>query len=186
MKKTITIIAILIASALIALCWTKIDTAIEKKNHPTEYIEIVEKYADTYSVPKELIFAVIRTESKFRSDAVSSAGAVGLMQITPETFQWLCTKNSDENNNPNLLYTPEINIMYGVYYLDMLYSEFGSWETALAAYNAGPSRVREWLKNPEYSENGTLTSIPYKETREYIEKVLKAKNKYTKLYFENN
>lgn len=186
MKKTITIISILIASAIIAFFWTKIDTAIEKKSHPVEHIEAVEKYADTYSVPKELIFAVIKTESKFKSDAVSAAGAIGLMQITPETFMWLCSKNSDTANDPNLLYTPEINIMYGVYYLDILYSEFGSWQTALAAYNAGPSRVREWLKNPEHSENGVLTDIPFSETREYIEKVLKAKDKYTELYFENN
>ncbi|MBR2021875.1 MAG: lytic transglycosylase domain-containing protein [Clostridia bacterium] len=186
MKKTLTIISILIASALIAFFWTKIDTAIEKKNHPLEHLETVEKYADEHSVPKELILAVIKTESKFKSDAVSSAGAVGLMQITPETFMWLCQKNSDTENDPNLLYTPEINIQYGVYYLDMLYSEFGSWESALAAYNAGPSRVREWLKNDEYASDGILTHIPYKETREYVQKVMTAKNKYTELYFENN
>ncbi|MBQ8758874.1 MAG: lytic transglycosylase domain-containing protein [Clostridia bacterium] len=184
MKKTLTIIAILIASAILAFFWTKIDTAIEKKSHPMEYLETVEKCAEEHSVPKEIIFAVIKTESKFRSDAVSSKGAIGLMQMTPETFTWLCSKNSDDANDPNLLYTPEINIRYGVYYLDMLYSEFGSWETALAAYNAGPSRVREWLKNPEYSENGVLTNIPYKETREYVQKVMEAKDKYIELYFE--
>lgn len=186
MKKTLTIISLLIASALIAFFWTKIDTAIEKKSHPTEHLEIVEKYADAHSVPKELILAVIKTESKFRSDAVSSAGAIGLMQITPKTFVWLCEKNSDTANDPNLLYTPEINIQYGVYYLDMLYSEFGSWESALAAYNAGPSKVREWLKNDEYASDGVIAKIPYKETREYVQKVMKAKNKYTELYFENN
>lgn len=186
MKKTLTIIGLLIASALIAFFWTKIDTAIEKKSHPIEYLEIVEKQADARSVPKELILAVIKTESKYRSDAISSAGAVGLMQITPETFKWLCEKNEDKANDPNLLYTPEINITYGVYYLDMLYSEFGSWESALAAYNAGPTRVREWIKNPDYSSDGVLTYIPYKETREYVEKVMKAKDKYTELYFENN
>lgn len=183
MKKTITIISILVASALIALCWIKIDSAISKKNHPLKHVEIIEKYSDAYSVPKELVFAVIKTESKFRSDAVSSAGAVGLMQITPDTFIWLCKKNDDTSNDPALLYSPETNIMYGTYYLDMLYSEFGSWDTALAAYNAGPTKVREWLKNPEYSENGVLTHVPYKETREYVEKVNKAKNKYTELYF---
>lgn len=184
MKKTLTIISILIASAILAFFWTKIDTAIEKKSHPTEYLETVEKYANAHSVPKELIFAVIKTESKFKSDAVSSAGAVGLMQMTPETYAWLCEKNSDPDTDPNFLYTPEINIRYGVYYLDMLYSEFGSWEPALAAYNAGPSKVREWLKNPEYSSDGVLTYIPYKETREYVQKVMEAKDKYTELYFE--
>ena len=185
MKKTLTITAILVISALIALFWVKIDTALEKKNHPDEYLEIVQECADAYSVPKELIFAVIKTESKFKSDAVSSAGAVGLMQMTPDTYIWLCEKRSDLSNDPNLLYTPAVNINYGTYYLDMLYSEFGSWETVLAAYNAGPSNVRKWLENPEYSKNGVLTYIPYKETREYVEKVIKAKEKYTELYFEN-
>ena len=186
MKKTLTIIAILIASAVIALLWTRIDDSIEKKSHSVEYLDTVEVYAESYSVPKELILAVIKTESKFKSDAVSSKGAVGLMQIQPETFVWLCEKNSDTSNDPNLLYTPDVNIRYGTYYLDMLYSEFGSWETVLAAYNAGPANVRKWLKDPEYSENGVLTNIPFKETREYVEKVLEAKNKYTELYFEEN
>ena len=110
MKKTLTIISILIASAVIALFWTKIDTTIEKKSHSVEHLEIVEKYAEEHSVPKELVLAVIKTESKFKSDAVSSAGAIGLMQITPDTFTWLCQKNSDTANDINLLYTPEINI----------------------------------------------------------------------------
>lgn len=186
MKKTLTIILILIASAVIALFWVKIDTALDKKYHPDDYLEIVEKYAQEHSVPKELVFAVIKTESKFKSDAVSSKGAIGLMQMTPDTFTWLCEKNGDLSNDPNLLYTPEVNIRYGTYYLDMLYSEFGSWETALAAYNAGPANVRKWLGNKEYAQDGVLTYIPFKETREYVEKVIKAKNVYTELYFEEN
>ena len=185
MKKTITIISILIVAALVAVLWTTIDTAIDKNSHPLEYIETVEKYADEYSVPKELILAVIKTESKFRSDAVSAKGAIGLMQIKPSTYEWLCEKNADTSDNPDLLYTPEVNITYGTYYLDMLYSEFGTWELALAAYNGGPSNVRKWLKDPEYSQNGVLVNIPFKETREYVEKVMNAKDKYTELYFEN-
>ena len=179
MKKTITIISILVISALVALLGTSIYNAVDKSNHPLGHIEIVEKCADEYSVPKELILAVIKTESKFKSDAVSSAGAIGLMQMTPDTFMWLCEKNSDINDNPDLLYAPSTSITYGTYYLDMLYSEFGSWELALAAYNAGPTNVRKWLKDPEYTNvDGTLNHIPYKETREYVEKVMKAKEKY--------
>lgn len=184
MKRTITIISILIVSALVAFCWVGIDTALTKKTHPLEYKETVELYADEYSVPKELIYAVIKTESKFKSDVVSRAGAIGLMQITPDTFTWLCNKNQDSDNNINRLYNPEANIKYGVYYLDMLYSEFGSWETALAAYNAGPTNVRDWLSNSELSQDGVLTHIPFKETREYVEKVMTAKETYLKLYSE--
>lgn len=184
MKRTLSIIAILIISALIALCWVSVDEAISKKTHPIEYSEYVEKYALESSVPEDLIYAVIKTESKFRSDAVSSKGAIGLMQLMPDTFVWLCEKADDTENDPNLLYNPEINIKYGAYYLDLLYSEFGTWENAVAAYNAGPTNVRGWLQNPEYSENGFLTHIPFKETREYVGKVTEAREEYHSLYFD--
>lgn len=183
MKKTIIIICILLISATVALCWVKVDTAITKKEHPIKYSSEVELYSESYSVPRELIYAVIKTESSYESDAVSKKGAVGLMQIKPDTFVWLCEKNEDENNDPDLLYNPQVNIKYGTYYLDMLYSEFGSWETALAAYNAGPSNVRKWLKDSKYSSDGTLTNIPFAETRQYVEKVIKARDTYTELYF---
>lgn len=184
MKKTIIIISILLVAALVASLWVTLDTAITKKLYPLEYSETVEVCSVEYSVPKELIYAVIKTESNFKSDAVSSKNAIGLMQMKPDTYTWLCSKNDDPENDPNLLYKPEVNIRYGVFYLDMLYSEFGSWETALAAYNAGPSNVRKWLENPEYSDDGVLTNIPFRETREYVEKVMKAKDTYTQLYFE--
>lgn len=184
MKKTIIIISILLIAALVASLWVYLDTFITKKMYPIEYSETVETCAKEYSVPKELVYAVIKTESNFKSDAVSNKNAIGLMQIQPDTYEWLCQKNSDTENDPNLLYKPEVNIKYGVYYLDMLYSEFGSWETALAAYNAGPANVRKWLENPEYSQDGVLVNIPFEETKNYVEKVMKAKETYVELYFE--
>lgn len=187
MKRTLIIISILIVSALIAFLWVHIDDFIKEQNYPNpeEYKDFVYKYSEEYAVPKELILAVIKTESKFKSDAVSGAGAIGLMQVTPETFLWLSKKTEDRYEDTNLLYNPEINIKYGVYYLSWLYSRYGSWETALAAYNAGHGKVDEWLDNPENAKGGVLTNIPYKETREYVEKVMKAKDIYKKLYFEN-
>ena len=186
MKKTLIIISILIASALIALLYVHIDTAITKANYPMpeQYVSAIKASADEYSVPETLIFAVIRTESKFKSDAISEAGAVGLMQMKPDTFFWLSGKTGEDFSDENLLYNPEISIKYGTYYLSWLYSRYGSWETALAAYNAGHGKVDEWLGNSEYSKNGTLTHIPFKETREYVEKVSKAKEIYSELYFE--
>ncbi len=186
MKKTLPIICILITAAIVAFCWVKIDTALTKKYHPLEYSEYVEKYAEEYAVSKELVYAVIKTESKFTSDAVSESGAVGLMQIMPDTFTWLCEKNSDSNNNPDLLYTPEVNIKYGVMYLSMLYTDFGSWETALAAYNAGPNKVKSWLNNSDYSDGERLINIPYEETENYVKKVLNARDAYRELYFSSN
>lgn len=89
--------------------------------------------AEEYAVPEEVIYAVMSVESNFKSDAQSSKGAIGLMQITPDTFTWLCSKNNASDTNPELLYNPETNIRYGTYFLSLLYSEFGVWDTAFAA-----------------------------------------------------
>lgn len=186
MKKTLIIISILIASALIALLWVRIDTVITKNNYPVpeQYADVVKIAADEYSVPEDLVFAVIKTESGFKSDAISQKGAVGLMQLMPETFLWLSTKTGDNYTDENLLYNPEINIKYGVYYLSWLYSRYGSWETALAAYNAGHGNVDDWLKDGTFSSRSAITDIPFRETREYVKKVLDAKQVYLENYYE--
>ncbi|MBP3580966.1 MAG: lytic transglycosylase domain-containing protein [Clostridia bacterium] len=186
MKRTISIICILIISALVAFFWVEIDDAMTKHNHPLKYVEYVEEYAQLYAVPKELVYAVIKAESNFESDAVSSKGATGLMQIMPETYTWLCDKYLETSMDPQLLFTPEINIKFGTLYLSFLYSKFGNWETAVAAYNAGPTKVEKWLSDSEISENGVLVNVPYEETEKYIKKVMKAKNNYKELYFADN
>ncbi len=185
MKKTFIVILILIISAVTAFVYTGLDEKIIKKNHPTLFSEYVDKYCQQYSVPKDLVYAVIKTESSFKSDAVSHKGAIGLMQITPDTYEWLCTKEPTEQVNADLLYTPQINIHYGTMFLSMLYSEYGVWETALAAYNAGRATVMRWLSDEKYSKDGRLTDIPYKETREYVEKVLKTRDIYTEILSQN-
>nr|MCR5353133.1 lytic transglycosylase domain-containing protein [Clostridiales bacterium] len=156
---------------------------ILKKTHPLPYNETVKKYSAVYAVPEEIIYAVINTESEFKSDAVSKKGAIGLMQIMPETFEWLCSKNSEEDASAELLYNPEVNIKYGTYYLSLLYSEYGVWETVYAAYNAGRSTVNAWLSDTRYNNNGKLVNIPYPETAKYTEKVSKSAAIYKKLYF---
>ncbi len=184
MKKTVTIISILVISALVALCWVKIDESITKTNYPLKHSEIVEKYAEEYSIQKELIYAVIKCESGYQSDAVSSKGAIGLMQLLPTTYVWLAEKEDSTDIDENLLYSPETNIKYGTYYLNWLYSKYGSWETALAAYNAGHGRVDKWIQSGTYT--GEIDDIPYKETREYVKKVLRAKEVYHDIYFDED
>ena len=157
---------------------------IQRSRYPRDYSEYVEKYSDEYSVPQSLVYAVIRTESSFKKDAVSRAGAVGLMQITPDTFSWL-SRIMEIEEKPELIDDPETNIKYGVYYLRYLYERYGSysWETACAGYNAGHNRVSGWLEDSRYSSDGkTLKEIPIGETRGYIEKVFSAKEKYESLY----
>lgn len=182
--RSIAIIIILAISIGAGFFIDGICDAIDKKTHPLKYTEYVEKYSEQYSVPKEIIYAVIKTESGFKSNAVSSVGAVGLMQMMPETFLWLCEKNG-ESLEAGMLYDPETNIRYGTYYLSYLYSQFGLWETVYAAYNCGPGRVKEWQQNEMYAdENGILINIPIKETANYVEKMTDAVSTYKKLYFK--
>lgn len=147
-----------------------------------KYTEFVEKYSAEYGIEPELVYAVIKTESSFNPDAVSDADAVGLTQITPETFEWIKTKLGEENNNSNL-HNPETSIKYGAFFLGYLIDEFGNTDTALAAYHAGRGRVNGWLDDKEISPDGkTLSDIPIPETAHYIKKVNKALNIYNNLY----
>jgi len=148
---------------------------------PISYKEEVLKYSELYGVDPVIVFSVIRCESAFKADAESNRGAKGLMQIIPSTFNWLASL-LNENPNEELIFDPETNIKYGTYYLKYLFNRFGNWDHVFAAYNAGENRVALWLKDERYSENGILTYIPFKETREYVKKVndtiLKYKEKY--------
>ena len=183
MRKTITIIIIIFISVGLGYTYEQVTIGIEKERHPVMYEEFVEKYSYEYAVPKEIIYSVIKAESSFRSDVVSEKGAVGLMQITPETFDWLMTKTK-ENLSQGLLYEPETNIKYGTYFLYYLYTEFEVWDIVFAAYNAGYNRVKnEWMKNPEYIYNNQVIDVPYPETRNYIKRVNGNMEMYKKLYF---
>ena len=161
-------------------------TLIEKKTHPLKYTDHVEKYAEQYNVPRELIYAIINTESDFQSNAVSRAGAVGLMQIMPSTFKDITENFLYEDLDVGMLYDPETNIKYGVFYLSWLKTFYDNWDCVVAAYNGGLGNVDKWLKDSECSEDGKtliVKKIPFEETRNYVKKVNKAKEKYTELYF---
>lgn len=185
MKKTFTILGILVVAALVATLWERVDDAFLRKTHPQKYAESVEKYAAEYDVPESVVYAVIKTESGFTPDAVSLKGAIGLMQITPDTFDWLCSKTGGEEN-ALLLYEPDTNIRYGTYFLSLLHNEYKAWDTVYAAYNAGRGRVNSWLASEEYNNNGRLKNIPYEETASYVKKVEKAQSVYARLYYGEN
>lgn len=148
--------------------------------HPHDYDEYVYKYSEEYQIEPNLVFAVIKAESNFDPEAESHVGAVGLMQIMPETFEWLQTyKDGEITMDSSYLCDPEINIQYGCLFLDFLLDRYTVEETAVAAYNAGFGTVDGWLTNGEYSSDGTtLSYIPYPETSLYVEKVETAKNFY--------
>lgn len=183
MRKAFVALVIAVLSICMAFLYEALADAVLKSTHPVKYEELVEKYSEQYMVPKEIVYAVIKCESSFESDAMSHKGAVGLMQITPDTYSWLVSKIGGDAN-PALLYEPETNIAYGTYFLSILYSEFNSWDNVFAAYNAGRTRVKEWLADEKYSEYGVLKNIPYKETRKYIKRVNNAAETYKRLYFK--
>ncbi len=186
-KRPIVIALIAVVAILIGFIADGIWTLIDRAQHPTDYQEIISRYSEEYNVPKDIIFAVIKVESGFDPEAESSAGAIGLMQMIPSTFEWLTgEEHLDENLPTRKLRDPEVSIRYGTYYLAYLYRCFDyNWNTVFAAYNAGEGNVRKWLKNSEYSDgNGNLVHIPFTETRSYVSKVKKARNMYLELYPE--
>ena len=157
---------------------------LEKSAYPLEYTDLVNKAAKEYNLQPALIYGVIHTESRFNPDAGSSVGAVGLMQIMPETFDWLQEKRGEAGKyTTEDLYTPSVNIDYGSYLLRYFLEYYGNEKCAVAAYNAG-FEVSNWLEDPNCSPDGmTLDVIPYPETSEYVVKVESAKQKYIELYF---
>ena len=141
---------------------------------PDDYRAAVEEAAARNGLTRELVYAVIWTESKFEPSAVSAAGAVGLMQLTPDTYAWLCEKRGEDVCD---LFDPETNIDYGCYNLSLLFSRYESDWMAIAAYNAGPARVDGWLEGG-IDKDG----IPYKETRRFVMQVEAVKILYRLLY----
>ncbi|HPE95514.1 MAG TPA: lytic transglycosylase domain-containing protein [Bacillota bacterium] len=180
---------IIITASLAAIFYPRYQLKLEKQKYPTAYYELVMKYSEEYSVPPEIIYGVIYTESHFSENAVSRVGAQGLMQLMPDTVTWLSTYYVDLDEGYDV-FDPKVNIELGTFYLSYAYKRFGSWKTTYASYNAGIGRVDSWLTDGRYSDNGIdLKSIPINETSEYVVKVALAAEKYKNLYFseeENN
>lgn len=154
---------------------------IEKMIYPQDYKSLIEAYSEEYGLDKSLVYAVVKCESGFDSNAVSSIGAKGLMQLTDETYEWVCSRYKD--NSDKDLFIPEVNIKAGCRLLRLHLKEFGNVKTALAAYHAGRGITNRWLKNPDYSSDGeTLDKVPYEETSKYIDRVVKTIDKYKEIY----
>ncbi len=155
-----------------------------RSTYELAYQETVMEACETYDVEPSLAYAIMRTESKFNERALSSADAMGLMQVTETALEW-CQFRSDDfkDYTVDMLYDPEVNIRCGVYMLALLEEQFESEQAVIAAYNAGIGVVQEWLTDEAYSSDGvTLHTVPYAETRAYIERVQSAKAIYEEYY----
>lgn len=154
---------------------------IDRRLYPIRYSVYVGYYSGVYGVPEEIVYAVILTESRFQRDAVSRAGACGLMQLMPATYEAVAYE-LERIPDEIMIFDPGTNICCGVYLLSKLYEKYGCWETAFAAYNAGEAAVDSWLSDGRYSDAGRLTRIPYSETAGYVKKVRCAAESYKKIY----
>ena len=154
-----------------------------RMRYPLQYRSIVDAHADNYGLEPSLLAAVIYTESKFDPNAKSSAGAIGLMQLLPATAQGIADHTGGGNYTPADLYDPEINIRYGAYYLARLRHKYRdhphSLDLALAAYNAGQGNVDRWVAE---AAAGADVRIPFRETRDYLERVHRLQGIYQSAY----
>lgn len=177
------LISLIVASVVLVfviVLFVTADKGLGKALRPNQYDAYVQQYSKEYNLDENLVYAVIKAESNFNPDAESRVGAMGLMQIMPETFEWLQNYADGYVQYDTLsLFEPEINIKYGCIFLQFLLERYSSESTAVAAYNAGFGAVDRWLLDSEYSTDGeTLYYIPYPETSAYVEKVENAKYYY--------
>ncbi|MBQ5746707.1 MAG: lytic transglycosylase domain-containing protein [Clostridia bacterium] len=151
-----------------------------EKVYPVEYREIVERVSAEEGVAEHVLYAVIYIESDFDAEAVSKVGAVGLMQLLPDTAKWL-TKREGVEYTDDMLTDPEFSIRYGARFLKILYDRYENWDAAHAAYHAGFGRVDSWLEEGiSYYEEGQLMGIPINSTEIYVNRLRELREKYFK------
>lgn len=157
---------------------------VQKLLYPFPHRTIVEKYSNLYQVDPLLVVAVMREESKFLPQSESRKGAKGLMQLMPETARWIAGNLGDAAFQVGDLAKPEKNIQFGTWYLANLGKEFsGNTVLVLAAYNGGRGHVKEWIATQQIDpKNIQERDIPFQETRQFVERVLKSYQKYIMLY----
>ena len=124
-----------------------------RARYPLEYQDIIRAHARNYDLDPDLLAAVVYVESRFRPDARSDAGAIGLMQLLPDTAQGIATRTGGTKFVLSDLQDPEINIRYGAWYLDHLRDRYGDMRTALAAYHAGQGNVDRWQREGSASSS---------------------------------
>jgi soluble lytic murein transglycosylase len=172
------LLSVLALAALLGLTFAALQSAKpgwwERLWYPLRYEQIVRGHARHYDLDPALLAAVIYQESKFRASAHSKSGAIGLMQLLPDTARGIAVHTGGTQFRVADLYDPEINVRYGAWYLRHLMEKYGDERTALAAYNAGQDNVDRWRR-------GGL-GIQFAETRAYVSRVEDLKTIYRRAY----
>ncbi len=164
---------VLAAGSVLYLEKTK-PTWYAQLRYPLRYEHIVVGHAENYDLDPALLAAVIYRESKFDPKAESPSGAIGLMQLLPDTARGIAVHTGGNEFVVEDLYDPEINVRYGSFYLRRLIRKYHDERLALAAYNAGQTNVDEWIENDE--------GIAFPETEEYVDDVLELRDVYRRAY----
>lgn len=157
------VLLVLVAGGAAAYIWHTSPPWFERVRYPLRYSEYVRVHAKEHGLDPALVAAVIYQESKFRTSAKSSSGAIGLMQLTPSTARGIAIRTGGSKFHTEDLYDAEINIRYGAWYLANLFQKYRSERLVLAAYNAGQGNVDRWRANNE--------EIQFPETRAYVQRV---------------
>lgn len=160
------------------------------EQYPLMYRDLITAIASEYNLAPSLIASVIMNESSFRPGAESSVGARGLMQIMPDTAEWIAHKLHMDNYRLDKLYEPDTNIRFGCWYLNYLGTLFnGDPLCVVCAYHAGQGEISSWLSNPSYSSDGLsliLNNLPEGPTKQYAGRVTRDYGIYKAKYFDQS
>ncbi len=186
-KKIIKITIVLTIITLVAILLFgvfKVQNIVLKKIYPMKYTEYVYKYAKEYNVDPVLVFAIIKAESNFNPNVVSSSNAIGLMQLMEATAEEIARNLEIDFVKGKSLYNPELNIQLGTKYFSNLMKEYNNnYLLALTAYNAGIGNVGRWIEQGIIKADGSdIENIPFKETNNYVRKILRDYKIYRELY----
>lgn len=173
----ILLILLVVAVVLLAL------PAFWRTVYPLKYRDLIFENAERHNLDPYLLTAIIFVESKFDKNAVSHRGARGLMQVMPETGKWVASQLDIESFSEEDMFDPELNIRIGSWYFADLMRQFeNNTKTSLAAYNAGRGRVERWINERIWQPSDGIGGIPFAETREYVKRVLKVRERYKRIY----
>ena len=187
-QRLLILLGLLALSIGFGLGYDALANAVEKSSHPRPeaLAPAISANAKEFGVPEPILWATVKEQSDFASNATDAEGRIGLMQLTPAQYTTICNELLGEAPlDSGMLYDPATNLRCGTAYLSWLYQRYGVWSTVFAAYTAGYEQVDAWLRDPAHiDELGRLTNLPAS-VANAVQRMEKAVDLYSKLYYES-